>query len=93
MKTKGQSARLLEWLRQKPIQPLQAWAELGIYRLGARIYDLRASGHRIGRQMVTVRNRFGEPCRVAQYTLEKEADAETGAGNHQGNAASVEHSI
>lgn len=66
-----QTKRLLKALRQGPINPLQAWARLGIYRLGARIWDLKQAGHRISRQMVKVHNRFGEQCRVAQYRLQK----------------------
>ena len=48
---------------------MEAWSELGIYRLGARVFDLKASGHDIDRELVPVSNRFGEECRVAQYRL------------------------
>lgn len=67
---KTQNDRLLEYLKKrKKIDPLTAWQILGIYRLGARIYDLRAKGKKIIMEMVTVNNRFGEPCRVASYRL------------------------
>lgn len=49
---------------------MQALVELGIFRLAARINDLRKMGYRIAREMVTVLNRYGESCRVAQYRLE-----------------------
>lgn len=65
----SQNDRLLSWLRVEPINPLEAWIELGIYRLSARVNDLKSSGHNITKRMVEVQNRFGEPCRVAQYSL------------------------
>lgn len=67
--------RLLARLRRAPINPLQAWRELGIYRLGARVFELRRAGHTINRDTVTVRNRYGEACRVARYRLIKAGDA------------------
>jgi len=65
----SQCERLLDRLKRGPITPMEAWSELGIYRLGARIFDLKASGHDIDRELVPVSNRFGEECRVAQYRL------------------------
>ncbi len=66
-----QTDRLLAHLRTHgKINPLDAWQQLGIYRLGARVYDLRQAGHAIEKKTVEVRNRFGEPCRVAEYRLE-----------------------
>lgn len=65
----SQCDRLLSRLKRGPITPMEAWSELGIYRLGARVFDLKASGHDIDRELVPVSNRFGEECRVAQYRL------------------------
>lgn len=65
----SQCDRLLSRLKCGPITPMEAWSELGIYRLGARVFDLKASGHDIDRELVPVSNRFGEECRVAQYRL------------------------
>lgn len=65
----SQCDRLLNRLKRGPITPMEAWSELGIYRLGARVFDLKASGHEIDRELVPVSNRFGEECRVAQYRL------------------------
>ena len=65
----SQCDRLLSRLKRGPITPMEAWSELGIYRLGARVFDLKASGHDIDRELVQVSNRFGEECRVAQYRL------------------------
>lgn len=73
MKKDTHCQRLLKALEQGPVNPLQAWCDLGIYRLGARILDLRRVGHAISRATVAVKNQFGESCRVAEYRLESEA--------------------
>jgi hypothetical protein len=62
--------RLLARLQLGPITPMEAWSELGIYRLGARIFELKRAGHKIIRKTVVVKNRHNEDCRVAQYSLE-----------------------
>lgn len=65
-----QTERLYDYLiTHKSINPLQSWAELGIYRLSARIHDLNKD-HRIEREMVTVTNKYGESIKVAEYWLE-----------------------
>lgn len=72
-----QCDRLLSYLEtHTAITPMDAWNDLGIYRLGARVWDLKHKrGLNITKQMVSVPNRFGETCKVAQYRLilEKEA--------------------
>ncbi len=71
-----QCERLKKWLLEHgEIDPLTAWAELGIYRLGARVYDLRRRGLNIVSLRKKVLNRFGEACEVALYRLE-------GGGDH-----------
>lgn len=70
MSATTQCGRLLEYLRKHgKINPLEAWQELGIYRLAARCHDLRCSGHDIIKATVSVQNRFGEDCRVAEYRM------------------------
>ena len=51
------------------INPMSALRDLGIFRLGARIYDLRANGHPINRDWLVVTDRFGREKRVAEYWL------------------------
>lgn len=67
-----QCARLLSWLREHGrVNPLTAWNELGIYRLSARVFDLQNhGGHKITAGTITVQNKFGEDCEVAEYRLE-----------------------
>lgn len=67
----SQNERLLSHLKIAPITPFDAWVTLGIYRLAARINDLKMQGYEIHSKMVTVVNRFGEKFRVAEYTLDQ----------------------
>lgn len=65
-----QNRRLLSYLkRHRTIDPLTAWRELGIYRLGARIFDLREAGIEIVSDRAPIENRFGEKVSVALYRL------------------------
>lgn len=52
------------------INPMQAIQDLGCYRLGARIWDLRHAGHPISRRMVSGKNRYGDSVSYAEYRLE-----------------------
>jgi sigma54-dependent transcription regulator len=67
-----QTDLLLDRLRCGPITPREALRELGIMRLGARIYDLKSAGHTISRELVKVpvHTSKGGYAHVARYTLE-----------------------
>lgn len=68
----SQNKRLLDYLKQgKRVDPLIAWSELGIYRLGSRIFDLRDSGQLVDDEWVKVPNRFGEEIRVKSYFIKE----------------------
>ena len=65
--TATQRVRLYEWfIVRGNINPLQAWSELGIYRLAAAVHALRKV-HDIKTTLKECTNRFGEPCRFAEY--------------------------
>lgn len=64
-----QNEKLLAALRKKPMTALQVWAELGIARASARVFDLRQAGYDVRSTDITVQNRDGNPCRVALYSL------------------------
>ncbi len=67
-----QNKRLLNHLQQgNTINPLEAWKELGIYRLSARIFDLRETGCEINTERKEVTNQFDEVINFAQYSLKK----------------------
>lgn len=67
--SKHQNDLLLRELKKGPVTSLEVLDRLGIARASARVYDLRQAGYDIRSQMITVRNRRGEKCRVALYSL------------------------
>lgn len=67
-----QCDRLLAYLQDNHhIRPLEALNELGIYRVADPAHKLRKRGFDVRTRMVSVVNRFGETCRVAEYWLER----------------------
>ena len=52
------------------ITPLQAVADLGVYRLAARVSDLKKAGYKISSRWVKGKNRYGKRVRFAEYRLE-----------------------
>lgn len=66
----SQKQRLLDHLKTgDTIDRLRALTELGIFELSARIIDLEEMGHVITKKRKPVTNRFGETCRVVEYSL------------------------
>jgi hypothetical protein len=66
----NQNKRLLTYLEQgKKVNPLEAWNNLGIYRLASRVCDLRKEGIEVKDEWLDVSNRFGEFVKVKQYYL------------------------
>lgn len=65
-----QSERVLTYMRTNgSITTLQAYEDLGITRLSARIWDLRDAGHVISATRKTVPTRTGEKATVCVYRL------------------------
>lgn len=66
-----QANRVLNWLQSgQTITTLDAFRELGITRIAARIFELKKEGHAVNKRTLTVTNRFDEVCHVAEYFLE-----------------------
>ena len=65
-----QSERIIEYMREfGSITQLQELADIGCLRLASRISELKGYGYKINRRMIKVKNRYGEPCTVAEYSL------------------------
>ena len=65
-----QCDKLLDYLQNHiSITPKDAWNKLGIYRLSARVFDLRRLGYDIATNRKEVLDPFGEPKYVAEYRL------------------------
>lgn len=68
-----QTARTLKYFQthKRGLTPFDFWSKLGIYRASDTVYKLRKIGYEIKTDQITVKNQFGEECRVAYYTLEE----------------------
>lgn len=65
-----QAQRILDYMQTHgSITQFEAMQDLGVMRLGARIFELKRLGHKINAQMVVVENRYGEKCRVKRYWM------------------------
>lgn len=74
MEKTTQCQRIVEYLNTfGGITCLDAESKLGCQRLAARIADLKKKGYVIESEMVEVRNRYNEVCRVKRYHLCEEA--------------------
>lgn len=66
-----QEIRVLKYLRRnQAINPLEAWRDIGVYRLAAVIHRLRDRGYQIRTDRTPVLNRYNEECSVARYSFE-----------------------
>ena len=67
---KSQKERILDYLKSgKVLTRLNSWEELGVLEAPARISELRQDNWAIHTEMVSVKNRYGEDCRIAKWSL------------------------
>ncbi|MBO8461791.1 MAG: helix-turn-helix domain-containing protein [Firmicutes bacterium] len=70
MGKKTQAERVLEYIKKfGSITTLDAFKDLGVTRLSARIFELRNQGYNLETNYESRKNRFGETCIYARYTL------------------------
>ena len=67
-----QNERVLAYMRERGSITQREAIWLGIYRLSARIFDLRKAGYRVQSQWETVENKHGERATIARYSLTEE---------------------
>lgn len=79
MKKITQCDRIIEYMKKHgSITQLEAYLDIGCWRLASRISDLKNQGYPIKREMETVKNRYGEKVLIARYSL---AEVNTDAAN------------
>jgi hypothetical protein len=67
MKTQSQNKRVLDWLKSgQTLTAAAAASYWGIYRLSARIYDLKRQGHAIKSEL-----QFDKSAHWSVYSIEK----------------------
>lgn len=65
-----QCERILEYMQEfGSITTLDAFRDLGVSRLSARIWDLKREGYDIEKDFETAKNRWGQLVSFARYTL------------------------
>ena len=66
-----QGMKILKYMQDYgSITPVEAFRDLGVMRLGARIYDLEKEGVRIAHERESSTNRMGEKVSYSRYRLE-----------------------
>lgn len=72
-KRPSQANRLLDYLKKSgSITTWEAFKELGITRLSARIFEIKERGYVIKTELVNDKNRLGEPIHYNKYSLIEE---------------------
>lgn len=65
-----QNERILDYIAEfGSITQLEALRDLGVMRLASRMSDLRKQGYNIISKTESVKNRYGESCRIKRYSL------------------------
>ena len=65
-----QNERIVDYLKKHgSITQAEAMNRLGVFRLAARVADIRRSGVNVIRETEESRNRYGEKVRYARYRL------------------------
>jgi len=71
MKRMTQKDRILKWLEDYgSITSWDAYKELGITQLGARIFELKRMDYKFAKETVCAKNRYGDPTHYDIYRLE-----------------------
>lgn len=66
----SQCEKIVEYMKKHgSITQIEAFVDIGCFRLASRINDLKRQGYAIRREMITVKNRDKEDVQVAKYSL------------------------
>ena len=66
-----QNQRILDYIaKHGSITQIEALNKIGVMRLASRISDLRRLGYPIISTTETVKNKYGEKCRIKRYSME-----------------------
>ena len=68
----SQKKMVLDYIEEfGSITPIDAFRDLGVTRLAAKIFELKKDGHDIEKVIETGKNRFGNRTRYARYSFGK----------------------
>ena len=62
--------RVIDYMKQfGSVSTLEAFKDLGVTRLSARIFEIRKRGYKVKAEPIKAKNRFGENVRYFKYSL------------------------
>lgn len=65
-----QKERVIQYIKEYgSISTWEAFRDLGITRLAARVADLENDGYQVNREREAVKNRYGETTYITRYSL------------------------
>jgi len=69
-----QCERVIQYIKDfGSISTLEAFRDLGVARLSARIFDLQEQGYQFNRKNETSKNRYGDKVTYTRYSLKESA--------------------
>lgn len=87
MNVSAQCGKILDYMTNYGEISQRDAYKLGIYRLSARIFDLKTYGHKIIKRTETVENKDGSRSRVAFYRLSEYEEQKKAAEKRKGQKA------
>jgi hypothetical protein len=71
----NQATRVLDYLKEKrTLTSFEAFTELGITRLAARVFELNEEGHSIKKNTIKKINKWGEKMSFAEYYYDEKGE-------------------
>lgn len=71
----AQKYRVLKYIQDfGSISTFEAFTELGITRLSARIFELKELGYRFKKKTIQTKNRYGDATHYVEYRLAEETE-------------------
>ncbi len=68
----NQVEQIIQYLKDfGSITTFESFTELGVTRLGSRIFDIRQLGYELEEEWLTKKNRYGKPVSYKKYMLKK----------------------
>lgn len=72
-----QCDRIIKYMNEfGSITQLEAIRELACFRLASRINDIKRKGYNVRTERITLKNRWGEPVRIARYSFAEGENAD-----------------
>jgi hypothetical protein len=64
----SQTERIIKYVAEHGSITAKDALKFGVMRLASRMSDIKRKGYTFDTEIITVKNRYGEKCRVARYS-------------------------